>query len=51
MSIATAPSQAWSRPPGGFTMVGDRVSQEVDMVTLRLNYLFGGYGLPGTARY
>jgi outer membrane immunogenic protein len=37
--------------PGGFTLVGDRVSQDVDMVTLRLNYRFGGYGLPGTTRY
>jgi outer membrane immunogenic protein len=29
----------------------NRVSQDVDMVTLRLNYRFGGYGAPVVARY
>ena len=28
-----------------------RVSQDVDMVTLRINYRFGGYGAPIAARY
>ena len=30
-------------------MTGSR--QDVDMVTLRLNYRFGGYGAPIAARY
>jgi outer membrane immunogenic protein len=29
----------------------NRISQDVDMVTFRLNYRFGGYGAPVTARY
>jgi outer membrane immunogenic protein len=37
--------------PGGLTLLGNGVSQDVDMVTLRLNYRFGGYGAPVTARY
>jgi outer membrane immunogenic protein len=28
-----------------------RISQDVDMVTLRINYRFGGYGAPVAARY
>jgi outer membrane immunogenic protein len=31
--------------------VNNRISQDVDMFTLRLNYRFGGYGAPVTARY
>jgi outer membrane immunogenic protein len=31
--------------------VNNRVSQDVDMVTLRINYRFGGYGAPIAARY
>ena len=31
--------------------VNNRISQDVDMVTLRINYRFGGYGSPGVARY
>jgi outer membrane immunogenic protein len=37
--------------PGGFTLLGSGVSQDVDMITLRVNYRFGGYGAPVTARY
>jgi outer membrane immunogenic protein len=37
--------------PGGFVLTGSGVSQDVDMVTLRLNYRFGGYGAPVAARY
>jgi len=40
--------------PGGFTLTGSGISQDVDMVTLvtlRLNYRFGGYGAPVAARY
>ena len=29
----------------------NRITQDVDMVTLRINYRFGGYGAPGAARY
>jgi outer membrane immunogenic protein len=29
----------------------NRISQDVDMVTLRFSYKFGGYGAPVTARY
>jgi outer membrane immunogenic protein len=32
-------------------IVTDRIRQDVDMVTLRLNYRFGGYTAPVTARY
>jgi outer membrane immunogenic protein len=32
-------------------LLGDRISQDVDMVTLRFNYRFGGYGAPVAARY
>jgi outer membrane immunogenic protein len=32
-------------------VINNRVSQDVDMVTLRLNYRFGGYGAPVAARY
>jgi outer membrane immunogenic protein len=37
--------------PGGVTLLGNGVSQDVDMITLRVNYRFGGYGAPVTARY
>jgi outer membrane immunogenic protein len=32
-------------------VLNNRVSQDVDMVTLRFNYRFGGYGAPIAARY
>lgn len=32
-------------------IINNRISQDVDMVTLRLNYRFGGYGAPVAARY
>jgi outer membrane immunogenic protein len=32
-------------------VLNDRISQDVDMVTVRLNYRFGGYGVPVAARY
>jgi outer membrane immunogenic protein len=31
--------------------LNSRISQDVDMVTLRINYRFGGYGAPIAARY
>jgi len=33
------------------TVLNDRISQDVDMVTVRFNYRFGGYTAPVTARY
>jgi len=32
-------------------IINDRIRQDVDMLTLRINYRFGGYGAPVTARY
>ena len=32
-------------------ILNNRISQDVDMFTLRINYRFGGYGAPVTARY
>ena len=32
-------------------VLNDRISQDVDMLTVRLNYRFGGYGAPIAARY
>jgi outer membrane immunogenic protein len=29
----------------------NRISQDVDMLTLRVNYRFGGFGAPVAARY
>jgi outer membrane immunogenic protein len=32
--------------PINAAFVNNRISQDVDMVTVRLNYRFGGYGAP-----
>ena len=32
-------------------VINNRITQDVDMVTLRINYRFGGYGAPIAARY
>ena len=40
--------------PINAAFVNNRISQDVDMVTVRINYRFGGfggYGAPGAARY
>jgi outer membrane immunogenic protein len=37
--------------PLAAAFVNNRVSQDVDMVTARINYRFGGYGAPIAARY
>jgi outer membrane immunogenic protein len=37
--------------PLAAALVNNRVSQDVDMVTARINYRFGGYGAPIAARY
>jgi outer membrane immunogenic protein len=31
--------------------LNDRISQDVDMLTLRINYRFGGYGAPLVSKY
>ena len=38
-------------PPLAAAFVNNRISQDVDMVTARINYRFGGYGAPIAARY
>ena len=37
--------------PINAAFVNNRITQDVDMVTLRFNYRFGGYGAPVAARY
>jgi outer membrane immunogenic protein len=37
--------------PINAAFVTNRICQDVDMVTLRINYRFGGYGAPVAARY
>jgi outer membrane immunogenic protein len=37
--------------PGGVFFQSERISQDVDMGLVRVNYRFGGYGLPVAARY
>ena len=37
--------------PAAAAFINDRISQNVDMVTVRFNYRFGGYGAPIAARY
>ena len=37
--------------PVSAAFINDRISQDVDMLTLRINYRFGGYGAPVAARY
>jgi outer membrane immunogenic protein len=31
--------------------VNSRINQDVDLITLRINYRFGGYGSPVVAKY
>ena len=40
-------AQSFCRP----LLLNNRITQDVDMVTLRINYRFGGYGAPIAARY
>jgi opacity protein-like surface antigen len=37
--------------PGGVFFESERIRQDVDMGLVRVNYRFGGYGLPVAARY
>ena len=36
---------------GSAAFINNRITQDVDMVTARINYRFGGYGAPIAARY
>jgi outer membrane immunogenic protein len=44
-------NNSFSVGPIAATFLNDRISQDVDMVTVRFNYRFGGYGAPIAARY
>ena len=47
---ATA-NNSFSVTPIPAAFLNNRISQDVDMVTLRINYRFGGYGSPVVAKY
>ncbi len=49
--MGTANNSFTATDPRLVTLLNDRISQDVDMLTLRVNYRFGGYGAPVTARY
>jgi len=49
--MGTANNSFTATDPRLVTILNDRISQDVDMFTLRVNYRFGGYGAPVTARY
>ena len=49
--MGTANNTFSATDPRLVTILNDRISQDVDMLTLRVNYRFGGYGAPVTARY
>jgi len=42
---------SYNRQSDDAAFLNNRISQDVDMVTLRINYRFGGYGAPIAARY
>ena len=44
-------NNSFTGPAVPAAFVNNRISQDVDMVTLRFNYRFGGYGAPVAARY
>jgi outer membrane immunogenic protein len=41
----------FTSPVTGAFFAADRIQQDVDLVTVRINYRFGGYGAPVAARY
>ena len=47
--MGTANNSFTSTDPRLVTFVNDRIRQDVDMLTLRLNYRFGGWGAPPVA--
>jgi outer membrane immunogenic protein len=50
--MGTANNSFTSTDPRLVGFVNDRIRQDVDMLTLRLNYRFGGWGTPPlAARY
>jgi outer membrane immunogenic protein len=44
-------NNSFSVPNPLLVNAANRISQDVDLLTLRINYRFGGYGSPGVARY
>jgi outer membrane immunogenic protein len=49
--MGTANNSFTVADPRLVNILNNRITQDVDMLTLRLNYRFGGYGAPVTARY
>jgi outer membrane immunogenic protein len=49
--MGTANNSFTSVDPRLVGILNNRITQDVDMFTLRINYRFGGYGAPVTARY
>jgi outer membrane immunogenic protein len=44
-------NNSFTAPAVPAAFFNNRISQDVDMLTLRINYRFGGYGAPVAARY
>ena len=44
-------NNSFTAPAVTAAFVNDRINQDVDMVTVRVNYRFGGYGSPVVAKY
>jgi outer membrane immunogenic protein len=44
-------NNSFTAPAITASFVNDRIRQDVDMLTLRVNYRFGGYGSPVVAKY
>jgi outer membrane immunogenic protein len=44
-------NNSFTAPTLTAAVLNNRITQDVDMVTLRINYRFGGYGAPIAARY
>ena len=44
-------NNSFTAPAPLAAFVNDRITQDVDMVTVRVNYRFGGYGSPVVAKY
>jgi outer membrane immunogenic protein len=44
-------NNSFTAPAVTAAFVNDRINQDVDMLTLRVNYRFGSYGSPVVAKY
>ena len=44
-------NNSFTAPPALAGFVNDRITQDVDMLTVRVNYRFGNYGSPVVAKY